>query len=806
MTVPFASDFRHGLRRLGARPWWFALAAGVLGVGLAATLYVVSMMHGLVFSPTPLLDTERSEQIGLADPANPDEIDAMPLADARALLPAMSGFEQVGLAARGTVNLAADATVARHAGAFVNAELFALLTVRPMLGRAIEPADEAAGAVAAVVIGHGLWRDRFGADPTVIGREVRVNARAARIVGVMPEDFTFPQLEEIWVALPVADTSAAVQSREVEMFALRRVGVSREQAVAPLAAAWSRQIAAKPASERNALLRTLPAREYFVSRQTMNIFGALMVTAFGVLLLACANVANLQIAGVVRRAPELALRAALGAGRARILASVLAECLVLVLVALLLALPLAQWAVGWTVRTLVETGEGPAPWMQFGVSPGLLAACAALALVAVLAAGLAPAWRASALGRADSLREGGRGTRSGGGRIGRVLVVGQVALSCVLLVAAGVMVQGLQAAARVDTGVRVPPAELLTGRIAVFPEQFPTAAERIAFYERVLARLRAHPDVVAASLSESLPASNASSARLQVDGIAAAAEASTVWRSAVDTAFLSTIGLAPLHGRGFDARDGADAQPVAVVDARFAERWWPGQDALGRRIRLDPEDPAAPWRTVVGVVPTMQLDELDDTPRPSVLLPLAQDAPAFMSLLVRVRGDAQAFAPTLAALVREVDANTPVYWVLRFDRVLAAAVAGQRILAWIYGLFGASGLLLAAAGLYGVLAQWVEARTREFGVRRAVGASGVRIVRQVAGNAAWLVGIGLAIGAALALPWAAAMMADIGYAGQDIGGVLFAVLAIIAACAVLAVLVPTRRALGIAPSEALRSE
>ena len=482
MSSSLFDELRYATRRVLARPVYFIIAASVLAVGMAATLFVVSMLNGLAYSPTAFAAAERSEQIGVADPDDPDDVDRIEVRTFRALQPAFAAFDKVGFSIEATVNLAADASVARHSGSYVNADLFRMLAVKPLLGRAIGATDGAVGAPAAVVISHALWRDRFAADPAVLGRAVRVNAGPAHIVGVMPEGFTFPRAEEVWVSLPLLDESDSVQGMEMELFGERKPGVSREQADAPLAAALASHLATRPEVERSQTLRTAPAREAFVSRQTIRILGVMLMTSFGVLLLACANVANLQIARVAQRTRELALRAALGAQRRRILASVLAECAVLVLAAVAIALPLAQWAVARMMRTLIESGDGPPAWMHFGLDANLVLATVALALVTVVGSGLVPAWRATSLGRVESLREGTRGTRGSVNRLGRSLVVVQVALSCVLLVGAGVMVQGLRAMANVDTGIRTAPDELLTARIAVFPEQYATPEQRIAFF------------------------------------------------------------------------------------------------------------------------------------------------------------------------------------------------------------------------------------------------------------------------------------------------------------------------------------
>jgi hypothetical protein len=278
-----------------------------------------------------------------------------------------------------------------------------------------------------------------------------------------------------------------------------------------------------------------------------------------------------------------------------------------------------------------------------------------------------------------------------------------------------------------------------------------------------------------------------------------------VARAAIDDGFAATYGLRAISGRLPDARDTADSLPVAAVDQRFAERYWPGQDPLQRRFKLG-QDPAAPWITVVGVVRNLTLEDVDDDPQPSVLLPMRQAPVRFATIAVRLDGDAAAFAPRLAELAREIDPDTPLYWVRTLDAALAADRVGDRFLTRLFGVFGLVGLLLAGAGLFGVLAQVVQARTREIGVRRAIGATGRQVVSAVAGDSARLVVIGLALGVGLGLPWAM-LLAQTSLGLDPFDPLIFgSVIALVAVAGVVSVLVPTRRALGIAPSEALRSE
>ncbi|MGB4860470.1 MAG: FtsX-like permease family protein, partial [Dokdonella sp.] len=376
--------------------------------------------------------------------------------------------------------------------------------------------------------------------------------------------------------------------------------------------------------------------------------------------------------------------------------------------------------------------------------------------------------------------------------------------SCVLLVAAVVMVRGMDQFATDDFGIRT--QNLLTARIGLSETKYPTADEQLAVFDRLEERLRSEPDIVDAGIGTTLPGLLAESRRVLRDGAGPDDAQTVVYSGRIDDRFASTYELTLEEGRFFNAADRADAPPVAIVDRTFADKLGSGQSVLGRRFRLDPDNPQGALVTVVGVIKRIQLDDLDDPVRPALLRPLRQDPLRFVSLAMRTRGDPSAFVPRFNEILREVEPDTPAYWVRSYDQVIREATFGEYVLARMFLVFGAISLFLAGAGMYGVIAFNVRQRTSEIGVRRALGAQGSSVLRSVMGRGTLQVGIGLLLGLALAWPFARALVSRLHGFNADSPLVYAIVIGVLVAVALVAMLVPARRALRIDPMVALRHE
>jgi len=799
------TEFREAWNRLLARPGYTALSVLVLAVGLGATLFVVGAINTLILQPGPFAEPKSVYQFGEVDPDDPDELQGMPAGEVLKLIDGEEGLVHVGLYQEATINIADQASVVRYDGLLTNSGLFALLEVPAIAGRTLQPGDDQPGAPRVAVISYRLWHDRFGGAKDVIGKVVRINATDATIVGVMPDQFSYPAAQQVWYAGQFDPNTPRDEQNGVTVMTRVSPNADLTAVRARLEAKWQdMQKGVRSDTRVPNSIDFLPVRYFFTSRHTRMILNLMMITSLGVLLLACANVAGLQAAQVVARGRELSVRAAIGASRGRLLFGILCESFILSLIAAAIGLVVAHYG-GKAIAEVFAAADEPQPyWMTFGIDWRLALFGFAAALVATALAGLVPAWRASGSGVNAGLRDGAKGSSAGTSRVGRALIVFQVALSCLLLVGAGAVWRDLDRLATKDLGIKTPPNEVLTARVAIFPNAFPTEAEQVRFFEKLGDTLRADPEVLNAAVSQALPGDLGGGTDYRLEGEDPQGDAHYANFSAVDDHFFATYGIQPISGRLLQASDTAEGQRVVVIDQLLADRHWPGQDAIGRQL-LPAQGDEQPV-LIVGVIPPIQLTEVDDPPEGTVIMPLRQSPSRFNSLSIRARGSLASLSRRLPGIVRSVDADTPVYWVRPLNEAIDKGMVGQRVLAVIFGMFGITGLLLASAGIYGLLAQTVANRTREIGVRRAIGASGARVMRQISAGSLTRVGIGLFIGLGLGVPWSRQMTIEPD-ATWSLDPVMFlTVLVAILVSSALAIWVPARRALRVDPMTALRHD
>lgn len=801
------NDLRIAARRLLARPGNTALSIGILALGLGTTIFLFGAINSMVLSPLPFPAADRLVHVGEVEAGRIGDVDPIGADEWLAIAPHLDMFDAVAIdGGIATVNLGRADAVKRYDGALIDAQVLPLLGVQPLLGRGFAPADDRPGAPLAVLLGERVWRNDFAADPGVIGQSLRANGESATIVGVLPANFGFPHAQEVWLPRRVS----AGDPFDVGLIGRLAPGVSEAQARQSLETLATRLRGELDFVREGGTLGMEPLSHRFVDEVTRRMVWMMFAAGMLVLLLACANVANLQLAQVLARRRELAVRSALGAGRMRLLRDLLAEALLMSVAASAIGFFLAVLGGEWVTHNMAANQNLPVYYIDFGYTASDAAFALAAAFLTCLLAGLLPALRAAGTDVQEALRDGARGSEGGVfARISRALVVGEIALTVVLLVGAGMFVGAINGMLRLDFGTDTPPEQVLTGRIGVFPQQYPTPAEQYHYFDRVVQALRADPQVIAATAGTALPGSLSSGDdAVRAEGADKPAggdlEADI---GSVDPYFMDVYGLRLREGRFFDARDSAQALPVTVIDRNLAHRLWPQGNALGQRLRLSPDAAEAPVLTVVGVIDPLQLSEIDDTRRPTLLRPAAQAPSRFATVSVHVRGgDALAFAPRLGEIVRGVDADTPVYWQRSQAEAIRLGRAGPVLLTQIFSGVGVLALLLAASGLYGVLAFSVAQRTREIGIRRAIGAGNAGVIGMVARRIAWQVVLGLGIGVALGLPWSAVLAEPVfntrGYDPLIFGTVIGTILLV----AFIASVAPLRRALHVDPLIALRQE
>jgi predicted permease len=799
-------ELRYALRSVLARPAFAGLVVLVLSLGLGCVLFALSLINGAIWPPLPFRQPENLVAAGKLRASTDREIDPVAGADLLdwrerlAPLADVAGYQGV------TVNLSDAQRPERVEGAVITANLWDLLGVQPALGRAFAPADDEPGAARTVILSDALWKSRYDADPAIVGKQIRANAQTATVVGVMPPRFDFPFKNVLWLPAQIRRDAARDEMVSFDVVARLHQGASAGAVQAALDGWLADKVAQQPDAWRGVRLDVMPLELRLIRSNTRALMNLMLGAVLFVLLIACANAANLLLAKTLARSQELAVRLALGAGRARLVVHLLSQSAVLTALACALGLLFAHYADVWLLGVLDRGGDALPYWASLDLDARMLLLAVAASAVTALLTGLLPAWRVSRSALNPVLRDGGRtGSAGGFGRISRWLVTGEVALSCVLLIGTGVLLRGVHLLGRTDFGFHTD--HLLTARIALFEQAYPTADSQLQLYERLTAAVRGQADVADATVASALPAFLSEDRSVLPEGMTVgAAGYPGVHYGATDDRFAAVYGATLSSGRWFDAGDRADGSRVAVVDTTFAERFWPGESALGKRFTLDPEAKDATPLTIVGVIAPLHLRSAADARAPDVLVSLRQFPQRYVSLAVRTLGDPDAFAPRLAAIMREVDADTPLYWLRSMDEVIRLGNSGTLVVTQIFSAFGVLALVLAGAGLYGIVAFNVGQRTREIGVRRALGAPDRRVLRSLLARNGLEVGLGLAIGLGCGIPCARLLAAEMQGASSLEPGIFVVALATLAAAALLAAWLPARRALRIDPTEALRHE
>jgi putative ABC transport system permease protein len=809
----FWQDLQQAWRSLIASWGFFVLSAGVLALGLATTIFMYGAIRTMLEVPPPYPQADRLITVSDTDPARGlDGVD-LSLPDLAEYSAQQTSVERLVGLYTGTMTLSGYGLPERYSGAFVTPGYFEMIRVKPMLGRDFIEAEFPAGSASVIVISHGLWKSRFSGSADVIGKTVRVNGELTTIVGVMPEGFSLPtQLEMMWKPIrrnPADETRGSTEAVTVEVHGRLRDGVTLVQAQADFERIGVQLAQRYPEFKtgRVPLVRTLTDR--LAGTDGAKILRLLFYVVWGVLAIACANVASLIFVRANQRSCEASMRAALGATRLRLVSLTIAESLIIAGLGALIGLALA--AVGFDAMTYVMRTqfEGIPPWWVYRIDWAIAAFAFGVAMLAGLVAGLWPAWRASRPDIMKVLRDGGRtGTGLRLSMFTSVMVVVEVALAIALLSAAGVATR--TALATLNGSYGVDSNGYMTGRV-MLPEARYDASAQAEFLARAVRELQSRQGVVMSTASTVLPGAGTGEAYIAIEGrrYATTADYPLAPAVAVMPKFFAAFDLAPRAGREFTAADRIGTSPVALVNEAFVRQHFAAEDPLGKRIRFNADDPASPWLTIVGVVPDVMHDPIWDVVgryEPVVYYSLLQLPERFVSLAVRVDGDPHRHAETLRRTVARLDGEMPVYFLGTLLERQDVDRGGMKVVAGLFVIFAIVAILLATAGLYGVLSFTTGQRTREIGIRRALGAHAGRILQGVLRGALLQLGIGVAVGALLA-PLLVGVLPPFITGGipHDLlvyGGVT----ALVATCALLASWVPARRALRVQPAVALRYE
>jgi putative ABC transport system permease protein len=799
-------DLKLALRTLARSHGFVAVAVTVMALGVGATTFAFIAVNGIVLSPLPYPDADELVHIELVSPDQPRGFE-IGMHDLRDLAGRQQSFHSLFAYYSGTLNVSDHELPIRHDGAFVTANALQQIGVPPLLGRQFMDGEDRPGAPLVVVIGRELWRQRYNEDPDIIGRVIRVNGESATVVGVMPQDFQWPHRHQIWVPMRQdLESLARGDTVTVEAFGRLRPGVTLQQASAEFATMYAAVLADNPGWNAGATPWLKPYREEFVGDQTAAVLSAMQVATLLVLLIACANVANLMLARTSARRRELSVRTALGASRWRVVSGTLIESLLVSVAGGAIGINIARAGGAAVERYLIESGDPLPYWMSFEVDWRVAGFAFAVACAAGVAAGLAPALRAARHDVAEGLKAGGGGGSSvSAGRFTRTLVTIEIALSCALLIGGAMAVRSVVSLQFMSIGADV--SGVMSGRIGLFDSQYPDEASRRQFWAQLEARMAELPGVSHVAVTTSLPAYSAGGSPYLPEGREPPADDRyPVARSVVVTpGFFETFDVPVLAGRNFHASDRAETLPVVLVNRTFAERAWPGEDAIGKHLQLGGASATQQHVTVIGVTGDVYHQSLDDPLEPALYLPLAQADARFASIAARTPGDPAALANPIREAVRAVDADLPIYWLEPAQMWVDQRRSGHRLLGVIFGLFGLAAAILASVGVYGVLAFGVAQRTREFGVRRALGADKSGIVGLVLGQGMRQLFIALPIGLVLAFGLGQILREVLAVSSTDPPSFLGVPL-LIGIIVIAASLVPALRAARVQPMEALRYE
>ena len=803
-------DLRYGFRSLLKRPGLTVVALVTLGLGIGVSTAIFSAVDSVLLRPLPLKEPARLVAVWEHTPSLGIAQNHMSPANFFDLRKENQVFEGVGAFSELSTNLTGGGEPERLEGQLVTANVFNLLGVQPALGRTFSPEEDQLGHEQVVVLSDALWQRRFNRDPEIINRSITLNSKSFVVVGVMPRGFFFPVREaELWLPWAMEPEQASGRGDHyLRVMARLKPGVTIERANAETEAFAARLAVDYPRTNEGLGILVRSFHQDYVGDLRLPIL--ILFAAVGVvLLIVCANVANLLLAQATTRRREVAIRMALGARRWTIARQFLSESLLLAAGGGLLGALAAVWGVEALAKLLPESLS---KLQAITVDARVLFFTLALIVVTEIAFGIAPALHAAGANPGESLSETSRDLAGGvsGRRARRLLVVSEVALAVVLLVGAGLLIRSFQRLRQVDLGFKT--NNLLTMRMDLPMPKYQKPGARAAFYSEVLRRVEEVPGVDSAGMISFLPLSTSGMKfGFSVEGRAMPGDMNLPFAlyRAISPDYFRATGIALQRGRSFDPQDSPDSPAVVVVNRRLAEHFWPGEEAVGKRLKVGPVDSPNPWATVVGVVGDVRQTGFYGDQQFELYAPSAQERRSWLAprdLVVRTSGDPVSITGAVRQAVWAVDKDQPVSNVRTMDQVFAAAIARERFQMLLLALFAGLALVLACVGLYGVISYAVAQRTHEIGVRMALGAQRSDVLRLVIreGMLLTLAGLVLGTGGALAVT---RVMAELLYGVTATDAITFiSVGALLLFVALLACYLPARRATKVDPLVALRYE
>jgi putative ABC transport system permease protein len=813
-------DLRFGARMLMKSPGFSLIAILTLGLGIGANTAIFSVVNGVLLRPLAYQEPERIVTLlnngqGPVSPANFLDFQAN-----------SHSFAQMAAAEAWGAALTGAERPEQLSGLRMGEGLFGMLGVQPLLGRTLQSEDYRPGKDRVVVLGHKLWQRAFGGDPNIVGRQLTLSGESYTVVGVMPAQFQFPPFwstrAEMWRPLELSARATSRRGSSLRIFARLKPGVTMQQAQSDIDAMNKQLAMAYPDINTGLNIRAVPLNEKVVGNIRLALLVLSAMVGF-VLLIACANVACLLLARATARQKEAAVRVALGASRWRIFRQLLTESLLLALCGAVVGAALSVWGVEWLTTLLAGNSTSFSARLprlnEIKVDAVALGFTLGISLLTSVLFGLAPALAASRPDLNDALKESGRGTAGGRRWLRETLVVAELALALVVLIGAGLLISSFVKLQAVDPGFN--PRNLLTMTVSLAGASQYVGPSREAFYRQLTEKLAALPGVESASAINHLPlAGDWWGTWLGIEGRPLpqpGQELEVIWRIARPDYF-RTMGVPLRAGRDFTERDTADAPGVVILNETLARRQWPAEDPIGKRVTMDdPRDNSQPlrWLTVVGVVKDVKQNSWTDAPANEIYLPFQQGGGFFagtagqftsMSVVVRTAVDPRSLAAAAQETVRALDRNLPVSNVVSMEQVIDDTLWQPRFNLQLIGLFAGLALTLASIGLYGVMSYSVAQRTREVGLRMALGAQRRDVVKMVVGQGMKLAALGVTIGLVASVALTRLMNQLLfGVSATDIATFTI-ITGALTLVALLACLIPARRATKVDPMIALRYE
>ena len=796
-------DVRYGLRSLRRSPGTVVAGVVALALGIGLTTVMYSVIYGLLIKGLPFEHADRIAKVLHGDPSQGD--DRVRYGSFVRYAAQQRSFEALGAYTLGSANMSGGDRPEHVQIARVTAGVLEATGVRPMVGRTFAPSDNAPTAPATAVLGYAIWRDRYRADSTILGKEIRINGRPFSIIGVMPDQFRFPDNHDVW--LPMQTDGSALPPWEgplVGVVGRLRTDATYERANAEFATLSSRFSVDRPNGTPDWRASVTPYIRAVLPPRVYTVLNAMLAAVMLVLLVACANVANLLLDRTARRTREIGIRTALGASRLAIVRQSLVESTILAAIAAVVGTLIARVGVAWFNATLVDM-DHPF-WMDIRLHPPVLAFVVALAGLASVVSGLLPAMQSARLDVSSILKDESQNASSFRvGRLSRVIVAAQIAISAALLVATGFLTRSIVNLRTIDTGFAT--TDVFTAVVNLSTRDTVRQHQFLDGVERELAAL---PGLAGAYIGNGLPGYGMAHDVAAIEGKTYTREEDypTARTLAVTPGFFPTFDVTVLRGRGITAQDRAGSAPVAVVNQAFVQRYFAGADPIGRRIRLGGPRSEREWLTIVGIVPTLFASSFgrDDRWPPQVLTAFRQER-SLLSASLALRGPADVTgAAPIRKVVASVDPEVPVHTTMSMDAVLDEQMWGLNVFGTMFIVFGIVALVLSAIGLYAVMAFSVSRRAREMGIRMALGASGRDVIAMVCRQGARQIAIGMTLGLIAGAAIVRAARAALFEVQPNDPGVFALVVGVLAGAAFVACIIPAVRATRVDPLVALRTD